>query len=220
MAIFARPYSSIVLPKGELAMPCVSDQAYVEAARTGHVVALPTDTVWGVAVVPEHSSKLYALKQRSLEKSLILMGATAADLWPYVVMDKAQWQSVTTRYWPGQLTLVVPASDRVPLGMHPQTPETIGVRVPDHPVARQILALTGPLATTSANISGQPNLMSLDEVLTQFPQVYGFTEKALKMFLELGNFPEKSLVPSGSPSTVARWQPHGWEILRQGTVHL
>ena len=119
-------------------MPYVSLQDYVEAVRAGSIVALPTDTVWGLAVVPEHSSKLYDLKQRSLEKPLILMGASAADLWPYITMDTAQWQTMTKRYWPGQLTLVVPASPKVPLVMHPRTPDTIGVRVPDHPVALQI----------------------------------------------------------------------------------
>lgn len=198
-------------------MPYVDLQDYVNAARCGGVVALPTDTVWGVAVNPEYSSILYELKQRSREKSLILLGASPADLWPYVTLDANQWQTITTQHWPGQLTLVVPASQKVPLAMHPTTPDTIGVRVPDHPVARQLLALTGPLATTSANLSGQPNLMSVEQVLDQFPQVYGLETGALQAILGR----DAALpAPSGLPSTVARWQSQRWEVLRQGTVYL
>ncbi|MEM7062150.1 MAG: L-threonylcarbamoyladenylate synthase [Cyanobacteria bacterium P01_B01_bin.77] len=202
-------------------MPYASLQDYVQAALSGEVVALPTDTVWGVAVTPGHSASLYTLKQRSLEKSLILLGAQAADLWPYVTMDMTQWQTMTDRHWPGQLTLVVPASPNVPLAMHPTTPGTIGVRVPDHPVARQILALTGPLATTSANVSGQPNLSSVEQVLNQFPSVYGLDNSAFQaLFEQLAHQQEGIPSPSGLPSTVARWQLGHWEILRQGTVYL
>ncbi len=201
-------------------MPYVSLSDYVAAAQSGQVVALPTDTVWGVAAAPAYGAALYDLKQRSLEKSLILMGADAADLWPYVTLDKAQWQPMTERYWPGQLTLVVPASPRVPLAMHPKTPETIGVRVPDHPVARQVLALTGPLATTSANRSGQPELMSVEQVLDQFPHVYGLSPDALQELLQPLGFNVAVPAPSGLPSTVACWQSDSWKILRQGTVYL
>ena len=201
-------------------MPEVALNKYIDAARSGQVIALPTDTVWGVAISPAQGAKLYALKQRSLEKSLILMGANAADLWPYVAMEAEPWQILTSRYWPGQLTLVVPSSNQVPLAMHPQTPETIGVRVPNHPVARQVLTLTGPLATTSANLSGQPNLMNLSQVLEQFPQVYGFNDDGLKILLDTCNYSGTMPTPSGKPSTVARWQPSGWKILRQGTVYL
>lgn len=204
-------------------MPYVPLEDYVNAARDG-VIALPTDTVWGVATTPEHSSLLYELKQRSLEKSLILLGANATDLWPYVsdaAVDGERWQAITDQHWPGQLTLVVPASPKVPLAMHPTTPETIGVRVPNHPVARQILTMTGPLATTSANLSGQPNLMSGAQVLGQFPQVYGLDASALQELVGTSGTLEASLPqPSGLPSTVARWQLDHWEILRQGTVYL
>lgn len=56
----------------------------------------------------------------------------------------------------GALTLVLPASDKVPRVMNPQDPTTIGIRVPNHPIARAILAQTGPMATTSVNVSGKP----------------------------------------------------------------
>ncbi|MGD1857934.1 MAG: L-threonylcarbamoyladenylate synthase [Leptolyngbyaceae cyanobacterium] len=201
-------------------MPYTDLPGYLEAAHTGKVVTFPTDTVWGIAVKPDYSQILYKLKQRSLEKSLILLGASAADLWPYVSIAQTIWQTTTERHWPGQLTLVVPASPQVPLAVHPTTPDTIGVRVPNHPVACQILTRTGPLATTSANVSGQPNLMNVDQVLSQFPQVYGLEDEALKTLI---NEPDNDIPlppPSGLPSTVARWQSEHWEILRQGSVYL
>lgn len=201
-------------------MPHVPLSQYLEAARAGHILALPTDTVWGLAVAPDQGAKLYALKQRSLEKSLILMGGSAADLWPYVTLDSIQWQTMTDRYWPGQLTLVVPASPQVPLAMHPHTPETIGVRVPDHPAARQILAKTGPLATTSANLSGKPTLINLEQVLDQFPQVYGFKQDTLEQLIRTTDQSVIMPTPSGQPSTVAHWGEKGWKVLRQGTVYL
>lgn len=199
-------------------MPYAPLEDYVAAVHTGSIVALPTDTVWGLAVSPEHSPKLYDLKQRSLDKPLILMGASATDLWPYVTMETVQWQTMTERHWPGQLTLVVPASPKVPLVMHPKTPDTIGVRVPNHGVARQLLALTGPLATTSANLSGQPTLMSVEQVLDQFPQVYGLDNQTLGTLSEPLNPAMPS--PSGLPSTIARWQYGRWETIRQGSIYL
>lgn len=201
-------------------MPYVSLADYLGAVRADGIIALPTDTVWGVAARPDHSAALYELKQRSLEKSLILMGASAADLWPYVAMEAEQWRPMTDRYWPGQLTLVVPSSDKVPLEMHPKTPDTIGVRVPDHPVARQILSLTGPLATTSANLSGQPTLMSVGQVLAQFPQVYGLENDGLQALFNEVEHQVVMAPPSGLPSTVAKWELGQWRTIRQGTVYL
>ncbi|MEM7794421.1 MAG: L-threonylcarbamoyladenylate synthase [Cyanobacteria bacterium P01_C01_bin.118] len=201
-------------------MPYVGLEDYIKAVRSGGVLALPTDTVWGVATMPKYSSTLYELKQRSLDKALILLGANADDLWPYVTMDVNAWQAITEKHWPGQLTLVLPSTAQVPMEMHPKTPDTIGVRVPNHPVAQQLLALTGPLATTSANVSGQPNLMSVKAVLDQFPQVYGLDKDTIQKLLEdLGTDGELP-APSGLPSTVARWQLTHWEVLRQGTVYL
>ena len=201
-------------------MPYVGLEDYVKAVRSGGVLALPTDTVWGIAAMPKYSHTLYELKQRSLDKSLILLGANADDLWPYVTMNVDAWEAVTEKHWPGQLTLVLPSTPKVPVEMHPKTPDTIGVRVPNHPVAQQLLALTGPLATTSANVSGQPSLMSVRAVLTQYPQVYGLDDRNIqKLLADLGTNGELP-APSGLPSTVARWQLTHWEVLRQGTVYL
>ena len=85
------------------------------------------------------------------------------------------WQQVADKYWGGALTLVLPASEKVPSSMNPNNPSTIGVRVPRSDIARQILAQTGPLATTSANLSGQPALQTIAEVEAEFPDVLTLT---------------------------------------------
>ena len=87
------------------------------------------------------------------------MAANWADLMPYLdgtPEDFATWETLVSQHWPGALTLVLPATERVPGAMNPQQTGTIGVRVPDHPLARYLLERTGPLATTSVNRSGQP----------------------------------------------------------------
>ncbi|MDJ1183079.1 L-threonylcarbamoyladenylate synthase [Roseofilum casamattae] len=185
----------------------------IAGLREGKLASFPTDTVPALAARPDRAEAIYTAKQRSLEKPLILMGATPDALWPFCQGTPAEreiWQDMAQQYWPGMLTLVLPASDRVPLAMHPKDPIAIGVRIPNSPIALEILAATGPLATTSANLSGRPTLSTLAEIETQFPQVLTL------------NANEVTTVRTGSgvPSTVARWMGNGWEILRQGAVTL
>jgi len=165
-----------------------------------------------LAALPEKSELIFATKQRSQDKPLILMGASAEDLWPFCVGTTQEleiWRKVADQHWPGAITLVLPASDKVPPEVNPLDPSTIGLRVPNSAHARQILAQTGPLATTSANLSGQPPLLSMAEIEVQFPDVLTLVPDE-----ELQNLAE------GVPSTVAKWTSNGWQILRQGAIKL
>ncbi len=194
-------------------MPQVSPDALIAGAIAGLLVSFPTDTVPALASRPDQSELIFTAKGRSADKPLILMAGSPADLWPYVTGTPEElriWQQVASKYWPGALTLVLPASPLVPSAINPLDPTTIGVRVPDSPKARQILASTGPLATTSANRSGQPPLLSLAEIATEFPEVLTLLPD------------EHSPAPpaTGVPSTVAKWTQSRWEILRQGAVKL
>ena len=146
----------------------------VAGARSGKLVSFPTDTVPALAVRPDCSELIFAAKQRSQEKPLILMGASPQSLWSFVSGSDAElkiWQQVAQQYWPGALTLVLPASAKVPAAMNPADPTTIGVRVPNSSIAIAILSQTGPLATTSANRSGEPPLQTIAEIEAQFPDV-------------------------------------------------
>lgn len=207
-------------------MPQVSLDALIEAARAGtHLISFPTDTVPALASRPDRAPLIYAAKQRSETKPLILMGGDIEDLWDYVAgSDKARsiWQQTAAQYWPGALTLVLPASEKLPRAMNPTDPTTIGIRVPDHPVARHLLRQTGPLATTSVNRSGEPALRTIEDINTAFPEVLTFAPaefQAIEQELSGSQNPQ-AIVGSGLPSTVAKWTGSGWEILRQGNVTL
>lgn len=207
-------------------MPRVSLSELVAAAQAGdRLLSFPTDTVPALATRPDHASLIYAAKERRPDKPLILMGGDARDLWPYVRGSEAEhqcWQQVTECHWPGGLTLVLPASDRLPPQMNPTDPTTIGIRVPDRAIARHILRLTGPLATTSVNKSGQPPLQTLEAIAEQFPEVLCLEAEAIATLEQelLATEPglASSSAGSGVPSTVARWTGAGWDILRQGAV--
>jgi L-threonylcarbamoyladenylate synthase len=202
-------------------MPQVSLTDLIAAAHE-HLISFPTDTVPALATHPDQAGLIYAAKQRSETKPLILMGAEATDLWDYVQgrdAELAVWQETAARHWPGALTMVLPASERLPKAMNPTDPTTIGIRVPNHPIARHILALTGPLATTSVNRSGQPPLLTMSEINAQFPEVLTLHPDDLAA-LERNYADQLSEASSGLPSTVTKWTSTGWEILRQGGVKL
>ena len=214
-------------------MPKVSLDTFTIGAKSGaRLVSFPTDTVPALAARPDQAERLFVLKQRSLDKPLILMAATIDDLWPYLSgtpVEQSIWRSVADRYWPGPLTLVLSASDRLPSMINPTQTGSVGVRIPNHPIALHILTQTGPLATTSANRSGFPALQTMAEIEAQFPTVLTLSDTALVNIqsawtsgLIKGCVHSDSWAPptSGIPSTIAKWTGKKWEILRQGTIQL
>lgn len=185
------------------------------------LVSFPTDTVPALAARPDQGDRIYAAKERPADKPLILMGAALDDLLPYVQGTPAEivtWQQMADRYWPGALTLVLPASNIVPAAMNPLQTGTLGIRVPNHPLARYLLSQTGPLATTSVNRSGQPPLEDMADIASQFPELVLLADEAIAdLKAAIGDF---AMTASGVPSTVVRWQDGGWEVLRQGAVQV
>ncbi|WP_199328120.1 L-threonylcarbamoyladenylate synthase [Cylindrospermum sp. FACHB-282] len=191
----------------------VSLEELINKAKAGCLVSFPTDTVPALAVLPEKAELIFIAKQRSQDKPLILMAASAADLWPYVKgsdVERQIWEELVSKYWPGALTLVLPASHRLPKAMNPIDSTTIGIRVPNCAIAQTILAQTGPLATTSANLSGQPPLQTIAEIEATFPEVLTLETKAH----------QGEIAGMGLPSTVAKWTGMNWQILRQGAIKL
>jgi len=186
----------------------------IQGAISGdYIVSFPTDTVPALAALPDRSELIFVAKRRSQDKPLILMAASAEALWAYVQGSPAElkvWEQVAASFWPGALTLVLPASAKVPAAMNPIDPTTIGLRVPNFPLALKILEQTGPLATTSANLSGLPPLESIAQIEAQFPEALTLAPS------------ESSTAATASslPSTVAKWTGSEWEILRQGAVQL
>ncbi|NJM72157.1 MAG: L-threonylcarbamoyladenylate synthase [Scytonema sp. RU_4_4] len=204
----------------------VSLDSLVCGVRAGKLVSFPTDTVPALAALPEQGAFIYAAKQRSRDKPLILMAASAEEIWSFVNGRDDEyeiWHRVAKKYWPGSLTLVLPASASVPQAMisiadgdcDPQKDKlipdrTIGIRVPNSRIAQTILAQTGPLATTSANLSGQPPLQTMAEIEAQFPNV---------LTLAATEFQDE-LHGDGVPSTVVKWTGKNWQVLRQGAMEV
>jgi L-threonylcarbamoyladenylate synthase len=136
--------------------------AAAEILRAGGLVAFPTDTVYGVACVasrPDRLGALFELKQRPVDKQIPMLVAgvqqLSADDW--VVDERAV--ALARRFWPGPLTIVLPAATGGP---------TQAFRAPDHAVAQALIAASGPLLATSANVSGQPDTLDADDVLIAF----------------------------------------------------
>ncbi|HVC22144.1 MAG TPA: L-threonylcarbamoyladenylate synthase [Candidatus Dormibacteraeota bacterium] len=123
--------------------------------RLGRVVGFPTDTVYGLAALAANPSAVAALarvKGRSSRQPVIAMAATAGELEVLAVFG-GQARVLADRFWPGPLTLILPARSHV-AGLTYRG--TVAVRVPSHVVALELLSRAGPLATTSANRHGEP----------------------------------------------------------------
>lgn len=135
------------------------------AVARGGVVAIPTDTVYGLACHPDQAAaaeRIFALKRRPPGLELSLLAATREDAERFATLA-ATAARLADAFWPGALSLVVPV--RPP--RHPAIPrhgDTIMVRVPAHPLTRELLARTGPLASTSANRHGEPAASTAQEV--------------------------------------------------------
>jgi L-threonylcarbamoyladenylate synthase len=130
-----------------------------ELLRGGQVIAFPTDTVYGLAALAGHPAavrQIYEIKGRPAGRPLILMVHEAAMVGAFAEVDERA-RAYMDRHWPGPLTLVLRARPHLCPPLVTGRPPTVGVRIPDHPLALALLARVGePLATTSANLSGQP----------------------------------------------------------------
>ena len=133
--------------------------AAVDVLRAGGIVALPTDTVYGIAVAldtPGGIEALFAAKRRPPDKGIMLLLADAAQA-PAIGRWPPEAAALADAFWPGGLTVIVPQRPDVALpAILTAGAPTIGMRVPDHPAPRALAAAVGPIPTTSANISGIP----------------------------------------------------------------
>jgi L-threonylcarbamoyladenylate synthase len=132
--------------------------ATVDALRAGEVVLMPTDTVYGIGVLPSvagATSSLFALKGRPADVPLAVLVASLDQALALVEAPTEAVERLVARWWPGPLTVVLArrADLEVELG---GDGSTVGVRCPDHDFVRAVAAEVGPLAVTSANRHGQP----------------------------------------------------------------
>jgi len=178
--------------------------------RRGGAALLPTDTLPALAVVPTAASLIWELKARPADKPLILMGADVAQLRDTLGLAwRQEWISQAEASWPGAVTLVLPVEGAIPTALNPQG-RSLGLRVAACAPLQALLRRTGPLATTSANRSGDPPALSHSQALHQFPDL---------PWLEPLPWPRAS----GQASTVWAWKPGGdhpgeWQVLRAGAA--
>lgn len=137
------------------------------ALRNGEVIAVPTETVYGLAVLPVDAplERLLHAKRRSAEKGIQLL-IDSLDQARAVAVVPAAAERLAAAFWPGPLTLVLPRRPDValPLLLGGGRP-TLGLRLPDHDVPRRLARLVGPLAASSANVTGQADALTAQQVL-------------------------------------------------------
>ncbi|TKB10344.1 L-threonylcarbamoyladenylate synthase [Desulforhopalus sp. IMCC35007] len=143
----------------------------VEHLRQGHIVAFPTETYYGLAVDPDNQSaveRLFALKNRPVDKPLLLLIENTTQLRNLVSMVPQDFKPLMDKHWPGPLTLVFPALDSVSPKITAGS-KTVGVRISPHPIAARLVQKFGkPITATSANLSGKPPAKTALEISTMF----------------------------------------------------
>lgn len=178
----------------------------IDILAGGGVVAFPTDTVYGVGAVALDDlavAQLYEVKGRSLEKAIPVLVGDFEQLSLVAAGVNRMSEKLARRFWPGPLTLVVPKLPSLPEAI--SALPTVGVRIPNFEPTRELLRLTGPLAVTSANISGQASPSTAHEVEVQLGG-------RIPLILDGG------LTPGGIPSTVVDCSGAEPKLLREGPI--
>ncbi len=196
-------YTTKVIPQSD-------DQSAAEVLavlRNQGVVALPTDTVYGIAGLVSSSAaimQLYAIKSRDALKAIPVL---ISDIWQVSRLSNnfsAAAQLLAQHFWPGALTLILSKQPDLPAELSAN--ETVGIRMPAHEWLRDIMRQCGPLATTSANLSGGANPITAQEVQTQL-------DGRLELIVDGGT------CQGGIPSTVVDCSDEqNLRIVRQGAI--
>ena len=187
-------------------MNLINHQSALKTLKSGLPIIFPTDTLPAIGCLPEFSNIIYKFKKRDKNKPLILMGSEQKQLIDYVHESaKEDYVNVASNYWPGALTIIIPCSEKETVILTSKD-LTLGLRIPNSNIAQSLMKETGPLLTSSANISGFTGSMTAEGIALDFPSV--------KI---LGPIPwEKS---SGKASTVISWKKSGvWRMIREGEV--
>ena len=192
-------------------IPAAADDSILRALavlKRGGLVAFPTDTVYGVGALAFDENaiaSIYAAKDRPVEKAIPILIGEADELDKVGIDIPAAARRLASRFWPGPLTILVPKRTDLPESV--SATATVGVRVPDHQVARALLRVAGPMAVTSANISGGQSPVSAQEV---FEQLGG----RIPLIIDGGK------TPGGVPSTLVDCTTPELRILREGPIRL
>jgi L-threonylcarbamoyladenylate synthase len=178
-----------------------------ERLKAGEVVAIPTDTVYGLAA-PLHGDgavqRIYDLKSRAADKGLLILVSNVTMILPMLDAHPEGFKLFAEKFWPGGLTLVMEVrTDKVPDKVRAGK-KTAGFRVPSHPLTKALIDIVGPIACPSANISDGHPATSADQVELAFGDDFPV--------LDGGD------CRLGVPSTIMARVDPDWRILRPGAV--
>lgn len=202
----------MTLPGKQRLLWMADDPSALEEAlrllRAGRLVALPTDTVYGICahgLMPSAIQRIFAAKGRPREKAIPLLLADAAQMEKVAQDIPALAYELAAAFWPGGLTIVLLRKPQVPAVLTAGGP-SVALRVPNHPLPQEIIRRLGaPLAATSANRSGGPEPLTAQDVNREIG-------KEIHLILNGGR------VPGGVPSTVVDLTAHPPRLLRQGAI--
>lgn len=190
----------------------IHDPQAIPAAKQiiqqGCLIAFPTDTIYGVAGDAfnlQAIEAIFAAKQRPNEKALPVLVGDYTQLADLILQHDQRVERIAAAFWPGPLTLILSKNPRVPPELSPYP--TIGIRMPNQDFTLKLLRETGPLATTSANISGGPNPVDAASVMAQLGG-------RIDLLLDGGP------TPGPTASTVADLTGAEIKILRPGPISL
>tara|TARA_Y100000589_G_scaffold47886_1_gene40047 strand:+ start:26 stop:619 length:594 start_codon:yes stop_codon:yes gene_type:complete len=187
-------------------MKIISQIQALEKLKIGKPIIFQTDTLPAIGCMPEYSEVIYKVKKRDKNKPLILMGSQIQEVLDYVDNDaRDDFQKIAEKFWPGPLTIIIPTRKNKSFNFI-TSQNTLGIRVPDSRTARSLILETGPLVTSSANISGIDTSFDAESVSKDLPQVD-----------ILGPIPWHKC--SGLGSTIISWAKYGkWRLVREGQI--
>lgn len=184
----------------------ISFEKAKQLIRSGHVVAVPTETVYGLAAsiqFPDAVTKIFDIKGRPADKPLIVHISSYAQLQEIVKTVPKSFEKIK-KFWPGPLTVVFEANlEKVPEIVRAGG-TTVAIRIPGHELLLKFIEQTGPLAAPSANISGHPSPTSAEDVLDNLGDDFAVLDGGACQY--------------GVESTLIKLNDQSWELLREGAV--
>ncbi len=194
------------MPTSRLLDASDSRHQAINILKSGGVVIMPTDTIYGVmgsALLPDTVERVFHLRQRDLSKPVIILIADLSDLEQFSITIDDQLRKFLSSVWPGAVSVVLPTETTGFSHLHRGT-HTLAFRLPNDESLRTFLRQSGPLIAPSANISGEPAATTIAEAQKYF-------KEAIDLYLDGGTL-------TGEPSTLVKWTPDGIIILRQGAI--
>ena len=150
-------------------MNLVDCKSALKTLKSGLPIIFPTDTLPAIGCLPKFSNIIYNFKKRDRDKPLILMGSEHKQLIDYVHKSaREDFEKIASKYWPGALTMVIPASEKQTSSLT-SSDLTLGLRIPNSDMAQSLIRETGPLLTSSANISGFEGSTTVEGIAKDFP---------------------------------------------------